>query len=228
VRLFGRNGLQAQLLRVNIFAEQPPPQPRRRQQQQQQQQEAQRQQAAASSSSSNAAVKRGRYAAAAAAAAAEAAAAAAQDAAEQPPSQQPPSQQHQQQQQRQRPPQPLASVRVLPKEVHLNSVSLAVENLKLLFCPRDRRVRVNIPVKLWNDDVSPGVRSGGWLHVVNRSVPVLARGDAVRPRVTLDVRHMRTKDVLRLRDVALWPGAALAARDPLQPVVRCALRVGGE
>jgi hypothetical protein len=36
--------------------------------------------------------------------------------------------------------QPLVSVRVLPKEVHMNSVSLEVENFRFLFCPPERLV----------------------------------------------------------------------------------------
>jgi hypothetical protein len=77
VREHGRNGLQAQVLRLNI--QQAPP--------------------GSSSSSSNG------------------------------------SQQQQQQ--------PLVSVRVLSKEVHMNSVSLTVENFRFMFCPPDRLVSVS-------------------------------------------------------------------------------------
>jgi hypothetical protein len=75
VRQYGRNGLQAQVLKLNI--QQAPP--------------------SSSSSSSDG------------------------------------SEQQQQQQ-------PLVSVRVLPKEVHMNSVSLEVENFRFLFCPPERLV----------------------------------------------------------------------------------------
>jgi hypothetical protein len=78
VRQYGRNGLQAQVLKINI--QQAPPS------------------SSSSSSSSDG------------------------------------SQQQQQQ--------PLVSVRVLPKEVHMNSVSLEVENFRFLFCPPERLVSV--------------------------------------------------------------------------------------
>ncbi|WIA44499.1 hypothetical protein OEZ86_007240 [Tetradesmus obliquus] len=124
--------------------------------------------------------------------------------------------------------QPLASVRVLPKEVHMNAVSLDVENFRLMFCPPDRLVTVETPVKIWNADIAPGVKAGGWLHVVNRTVPLLCEGWAVRPYLELDVRNMRVKDVVRFRDVPLPQGCKLKVKDPLQPVVRCAARVGGD
>jgi large subunit ribosomal protein L25 len=122
----------------------------------------------------------------------------------------------------------LTSVRVLPKLVHVHSVTQQVENFNFMFCPQDRLVRVNIPVKLWNNDVSPGVKGGGWLHVVNRTIPVLAKGWAVKPYFELDMKHMKAKDVLRFRDVEMPEGCQLHASDPMQPVVRCAVRVGGE
>eukprot|EP00879_Flechtneria_rotunda_P030280 GHRR01032895.1.p1 GENE.GHRR01032895.1~~GHRR01032895.1.p1 ORF type:complete len:189 (+),score=56.19 GHRR01032895.1:149-715(+) len=124
--------------------------------------------------------------------------------------------------------QPIASVRVLPKAVHMNSVTLDVENFRFMFCPPDRRVTVNVPVKLWNDDISPGVKSGGWLHVVNRTVPLLCLGWAIKPFIELDVRHMAVRDVLRYRDVPLPEGCQLHVKDALQPVVHCAARVGGD
>jgi hypothetical protein len=38
------------------------------------------------------------------------------------------------------------------------------------------QVTVDTPVKIWNADIAPGVKSGGWLHVVNRTVPLLCEG----------------------------------------------------
>jgi hypothetical protein len=38
------------------------------------------------------------------------------------------------------------------------------------------QVTVETPVKIWNADIAPGVKSGGWLHVVNRTVPLLCEG----------------------------------------------------
>jgi hypothetical protein len=154
------------------------------------------------------------------------------------------------------PPRLIGAVRVLPQAVHVNSVTLRLENLGLLFCPRDRaRVDVPVPVELWNCESSPGVRRGGWMQTIRRAVPLSVRGSHIPPRLELDVAHMRAWDVLRLADVPLKGlvgggggargGASggdgkgqqqrrrpapvrLRARDPTQPVVRCTLRVGGE
>jgi hypothetical protein len=88
--------------------------------------------------------------------------------------------------------------------VHVNSVTLRLENLGLLFCPRDRaRVDVSVPVEIWNSESSPGVRRGGWMQTIRRAVPLSVRGSHIPPRLELDVAHMRAWDVLRLADVPL-------------------------
>lgn len=123
----------------------------------------------------------------------------------------------------------IASIRVLPKQVHVNAVTQQVENIRLMFCPRDRRsVRIHVPVQLRGADVAPGAKAGGWLHTVHRTVPLRAAGWAIPPIIHLDVSHMQLKDYLRMSDVVLPPGTELAAPDPCHPVVRCAARVGGE
>lgn len=77
-----------------------------------------------------------------------------------------------------------------PKEVHINSASLAVENLRLMYLPRTRRALVHVPVAVWGEEAAPGVKGGGWVHVVNRTVPLLCQGWAVPPKIELDVRRM--------------------------------------
>jgi hypothetical protein len=112
--------------------------------------------------------------------------------------------------------------------VHINAATLDVENLRLMYLPRDRKTLVNVPITLWGADAAPGVKAGGWLHMANRTAPLLCEGWAVPPSIELDVRRMRAAQVVRLRDVPAPEGCALRAKDPIQPVVRCALKSGGE
>ena len=43
------------------------------------------------------------------------------------------------------------------------ATSSKVEMVDFLFCPKDRVVKVNVPVRLANADASVGVRKGAWL-----------------------------------------------------------------
>lgn len=90
-----------------------------------------------------------------------------------------------------------------PKAVHINSSTLDVENLRFMYLPKDRRALVHIPVSLWGEEAAPGVKGGAWLHVVNRTVPFMCPGWAVKPTIELDVRKMNVRGLL---GVGGWVG----------------------
>ncbi len=54
-------------------------------------------------------------------------------------------------------------LRVKPVRVHMNAVTQRLENIELLYCPPDRVVVVDVPLRLINDEMAPGVRKGGWM-----------------------------------------------------------------
>ncbi len=60
----------------------------------------------------------------------------------------------------------LGSLRVKPVRVYVNAATQRLEGVDLLYCPVDRVVLVDVPVRLVNDDASPGVRKGGWMYVM--------------------------------------------------------------
>lgn len=47
--------------------------------------------------------------------------------------------------------------------VFVNAVTQRVEGLDLIYCPPERQVLVDVPVRLLNDDLAPGVKKGGWI-----------------------------------------------------------------
>jgi hypothetical protein len=50
--------------------------------------------------------------------------------------------------------------------VFLDAVTQRLEGLDLIFCPQDRVVKVDVPVRLINDDLAPGVKKGGWMSML--------------------------------------------------------------
>jgi hypothetical protein len=78
-----------------------------------------------------------------------------------------------------------------PTEVHVNAVTLEVENLALLWCPWERAVTAPVPVVLWGGEAAPGVKAGGWLHLVERAVEVACRGKDVPPVIELDCKGLK-------------------------------------
>lgn len=64
----------------------------------------------------------------------------------------------------------------------------AIENVTLIHCPPDRRVRVNVPLKIYGEEVCPGLKAGGRINWIQRTIACSARGDAVPKGFEVDIR----------------------------------------
>lgn len=83
---------------------------------------------------------------------------------------------------------PLLNWSLQGRQVHLTSTTDAVENVTLLHCPPDRRVRVEVPLRVFGEEVCPGLKSGGSLNWIKRTISCIADGHAVPASFELDVR----------------------------------------
>jgi large subunit ribosomal protein L25 len=59
------------------------------------------------------------------------------------------------------------------------------------------RIRVKVSVAFLNEDISPGLKTGGVLNVVRRDVEVMADVDAVPERFEIDLAEAKIGDSLR-------------------------------
>lgn len=117
-------------------------------------------------------------------------------------------------------------MRVKPVQVYVNAATQRLEGVDLLYCPVDRIVLVDVPVRLINDDASPGVRKGGWMYVMKRVVRYKALGGAIPPYIEVNVRHMELETDLLVRDLPIPPGTKIYEKDFNAVVVRCTTDVG--
>lgn len=120
----------------------------------------------------------------------------------------------------------LGVLRAKPTAVRMNSASQRLEDLDFVYCPQDRVVVVDVPVKLVNDDAAPGLKKGGWLSMSKRTVRYKALGSAVPPYVELNVRGLDLDQAVRVRDIPVPPGTKVYEKDPNATVVLCTTDVG--
>ncbi|MBX9751777.1 MAG: 50S ribosomal protein L25/general stress protein Ctc [Roseococcus sp.] len=59
------------------------------------------------------------------------------------------------------------------------------------------RIRVKVPVSFLNDDICPGIKTGGVLNVVRREIEVMADVDTVPERFEVDLAEAKIGDSLR-------------------------------
>ncbi|PNW86313.1 hypothetical protein CHLRE_02g081450v5 [Chlamydomonas reinhardtii] len=120
----------------------------------------------------------------------------------------------------------LGMLRVKPTRVFVNAVTQRVEGLDLIYCPPERQVLVDVPVRLLNDDLAPGVKKGGWIALFKRTVRYKALGGAIPPYIEVNVRNMDLDQDMLVRDMPIPPGTKLYEKDYNAPVLRCTTDVG--
>ncbi|PSC73857.1 50S ribosomal L25 [Micractinium conductrix] len=115
------------------------------------------------------------------------------------------------------------TVRALGRQVHMAADTDAVENVTFIYCPPDRQVRVDVPLKIIGDDISPGIKAGGRLNWIRRTIPCTARGDAIPSDFTIDISKMGLNDKLYFTDLSIPVGAALNTKlDTSLPILKVA------
>lgn len=124
----------------------------------------------------------------------------------------------------------VTSLRVKPQSVAVNASTQKIEHLGFIFCPTDRWLKVEVPIRLINVDSSVGLKKGGWHMICKRTVSLNCRGDSIPPFIELDVKNMPLDDRIVISDlVSLLPqGAKLCPQDLTATVVKCSSEVGDE
>lgn len=94
---------------------------------------------------------------------------------------------------------PLTAIRAKPVNITLHPLTERPEGVSFVLAPADRATRVRVPVRVLNEEKSPGVKMGGWVNVIDWAVDVRVDVGVVPPLVaTVDVGGLGMKDRLTL------------------------------
>ena len=100
-------------------------------------------------------------------------------------------------------------VRALAKQVHMHAYNKSVENVCFLEVEPETEVRVRVRVETLGEDVSPGVKRGGFVQILRKTVPVKCRSDSIPKKFTVDVSALDAGKIIRIRDVKVAEGIKL-------------------
>lgn len=112
------------------------------------------------------------------------------------------------------------SYRALGRQMHLTAATDEIENVTLLHCPPERKVRVNIPLKVYGEELSPGLKAGGRINWIERTIPCIARGDSIPEKFEVNISTLAVNGKLHFTDLNLPEGVELAVKDPLLPILK--------
>lgn len=104
---------------------------------------------------------------------------------------------------------------VLAREVQKDPVSGRPLHVDFLRFGETMRVTVDVALKFENSDQSPGIKFGGVLNVVSRSVQLICRPNQIPSVVVVDLTGLEVGDVIHGHGLKIPSGAELAptARD---------------
>lgn len=108
----------------------------------------------------------------------------------------------------------------LGRQVHMNAATDEIENITLMYCPPDRKVRVKVPLKVYGEEVCPGLKAGGRINWIARTIACIARGDQVPEGFEVDVSSLEIKDKLTYGDLQVPEGVELAVKDTELPILK--------
>jgi len=105
-------------------------------------------------------------------------------------------------------------VRTLPKDVAFHPVTERPLHADFLRVSEHASVHVNVPVVFANEELSPGIKRGGGLNVVQHELELICDAAEIPDDVTIDLSGYDVGATIHLKDITLPQGAKSAIEDP--------------
>ncbi len=97
-------------------------------------------------------------------------------------------------------------IRVIPRDYQLDVVRDFPIHVDFLRLSAGARVRVEVPVHVKGQEVSPGIKGGGSLNLVQHSVAFMVPADNIPTAITIDLSKAKVGDSIHISSVILPEG----------------------
>lgn len=105
---------------------------------------------------------------------------------------------------------------VLPKEIQRDPVTGRIIHVDFLVLHRGEKVVVEVPLTTVGESI--GMKKGGILEVLVRSVEIRAKPDRIPPHIEVDISNLDIGDTLHIRDIKLPRGVEIL-EDPDEAIL---------
>jgi large subunit ribosomal protein L25 len=92
-------------------------------------------------------------------------------------------------------------LRVIPRAVQFHPVTDVATHFDLMRVSADASITVAIPVRFFNEELSPGLKHGGVLNVVRHEVELICPVDAIPESVDIDLAGFSVGDSIHFSQV---------------------------
>lgn len=97
-------------------------------------------------------------------------------------------------------------LKVLPREVQLHPVSDDPLHVDFLRAETGATITVEVPVRFVHEDQSPGMKRGGVLNIVRRTLELVCPADAIPGEIVIDLAGREIGDSVHISQVTLPAG----------------------
>jgi large subunit ribosomal protein L25 len=106
-------------------------------------------------------------------------------------------------------------LKVLPREAQLHPVSDDPLHVDFLRAEAGAVIHVEVPVRFVHEEQSPGLKRGGVLNVVRRTIELTCHADAIPGELVVDLAGREIGDSIHISHIALPAGvkSTIADRD---------------
>jgi large subunit ribosomal protein L25 len=101
--------------------------------------------------------------------------------------------------------------RVIPRDFQLDAVKDLPLHVDFMRLGEGATIRVNIPIHVKNADQSPGVKRGGTVSIVNHTIEVRCRADAIPNAIEVDVGQLEINHSKHVSDIQLPEGVRVVS-----------------
>uniref|UniRef100_A0A0D6R688 Uncharacterized protein n=1 Tax=Araucaria cunninghamii TaxID=56994 RepID=A0A0D6R688_ARACU len=110
--------------------------------------------------------------------------------------------------------------RVLPRLIHINRATDEIVNVTFIRAPSHAKLKVQVPLLYRGEDACTGIRRGGYLNTIRRTVKYLCPADHIPPYIDVDLSDLDLGQKILMRDLKVHPSLKLLLRDETWPVCK--------
>jgi large subunit ribosomal protein L25 len=103
--------------------------------------------------------------------------------------------------------------RVIPRDFALDPVKDFPIHVDFLRLGKGASIRVSVPLHVSGAEVSPGVKRGGTVNIVNHTVELEAEVESIPQFIEVDVSKLEINTSVHLSDIALPKGVKAVSRE---------------
>jgi large subunit ribosomal protein L25 len=104
-------------------------------------------------------------------------------------------------------------IRAIPRDYQLDKVRDTPMHVDFLRLAEGSTVRVEVPVHVTGQEVSPGLKAGGALNLVHHAIEMIVPADDIPDFITVDVSKAKIGDSIHISAVALPKGAKIVSHE---------------